>query len=99
MAVLNRDEFLSTIRQYIGEGSDDKSLSFLEDMTDTYDSMYNLTKEETSWKAKYEENDANWRNKYRERFYSNETNDEPEDESGGETKILTFADLFTKGGK
>lgn len=103
MAILNRDEFLDKIKGYIGESSDDKALSFLEDMTDTYDSMAQLSKDGSEWKTKYEENDKEWRNKYKERFYS--TNDvdaenyNDHEDTGHESKPLTFEGLFNKGGK
>lgn len=99
MAVLNRDEFLDKIKGYIGESSDDKALSFLEDMTDTFDTMYNASHEEISWKQKYEENDASWRDKYRKRFYDDDAADNSKKElDEGEPKTLTFAGLFKQGG-
>jgi len=101
MAQLGRDDFLSRIREYIGEASDDKSISFLEDMTDTFDNLSQLSQEGATWKTKYEQNDAEWRKKYIDRFNSPAGNDNnnDNDDGGGERKILTFADLFKEGGK
>lgn len=103
MAQLERDAFLSRIKEYIGEAYDDKSISFLEDMTDTFDSLSQLSQEGATWKTKYEQNDADWRKKYIDRFNSPAGNDNDNnndnDDGGGEIKILTFADLFKEGGK
>lgn len=102
MPILNRDEFLDKIKGYIGENSDDKSLTFLEDMTDTYDNLAKLSTEAANWKSKYEENDKTWRDKYRDRFYNTDRDAENEndnEDSGMESKMLTFEGLFKKGGK
>ena len=54
----------------------------------------------TDWKAKYEENDAEWRKKYKERFFNTSGNEDGiEDGNGGEEPPIkrTFDDLFTRG--
>lgn len=66
MSVLDRDTFLARVRDRIGEATDDDSISFLEDMTDTYESLTANGQED--WKSKYEENDRQWRERYRNRF-------------------------------
>ncbi len=68
MAVLNRDDYLNRIKGRLGEELSDEDIGFLEDMTDTYDDIYNRVNDTEDWKARYEENDANWRKKYVERF-------------------------------
>ena len=66
MSVLDRDTFLARVRDRIGEATDDDSISFLEDMTDTYESL--SANGQVDWKTKYEENDRQWRERYRNRF-------------------------------
>lgn len=93
MAVKTRDELLETVKNIIGESTDDISLSFIEDITDTIDEYEKRLGED--WKSKYEENDKVWRKKYKERFYS--TNDgPPEPNNDREDKKTKFEELFTQ---
>lgn len=64
MAVRTRDELIEAVNAIIGETPDDNGLSLLEDISDTFAS-YDDTED---WKTKYEENDAEWRKRYKERF-------------------------------
>lgn len=64
MAVRTRDELIAAVNEIIGETPNDNGLSLLEDISDTFAS-YSDTED---WKAKYEENDAEWRKRYKERF-------------------------------
>lgn len=64
MAVRTRDELIMAVNAIIGETPDDSGLSLLEDISDTFAS-YSDTED---WKTKYEENDAEWRKRYKERF-------------------------------
>ena len=64
MAVRTRDELITVVNAIIGETPDDNGLSLLEDISDTFAS-YDDTED---WKTKYEENDAEWRKRYKERF-------------------------------
>ena len=97
MAVKTREEILESVRARVGEQTDDETIAFIEDIIDT------ITDLETKaigcgidWKAKYEENDAEWRKKYTERFYSSEPQPEPEPHKPDDTqKPKTFAELFT----
>jgi hypothetical protein len=93
MAVKTREEILESFKTRLGENPDDESISFLEDVTDTLDDFEKRANGDgTDWKSKYEENDANWRKKYTERFFS----DEPEQGSKQEPDNTprTFSDLF-----
>jgi hypothetical protein len=89
MAVIGTGELLRQIRERTGESDDD--LVFLENVTDTVQSLAAAE----DWKRKYEENDAAWRTRYKERFDnvnvippSNPTSEPPPEE------IKTFEDLF-----
>lgn len=94
MAVLNRDDFISRINARIGEDNSDEALSFIEDMSDTFDDMSNRLSDSTDWKQKYEDNDKEWRNKYRERFSEGGSNN---DHDITEPPVIkTFDDLFKK---
>lgn len=93
MAVKTREEILESFKTRLGENPDDKSISFLEDVADTLDDFEKRAKGDgTDWKSKYEENDANWRKKYTERFFSDEPEPEPKPEP--DNTPLTFSDLF-----
>ena len=97
MAVKTREEILESFKTRLGENPDDDSISFLEDFTDTLDDFEKRAKGDgTDWKSKYEENDANWRKKYTERFFSVEPEPEPKLESKPEPDDTprTFSDLF-----
>ena len=93
MAVKTREEILSEVKARVGEQNDDETNKIMEDITDTLKKKKKKAKGDgTDWKAKYEENDAEWRKKYTERFYSSE----PEPPKPDDTKKpKTFAELFT----
>lgn len=67
--VLNKEEFLATLKNRVGEDTSDDAIKFLEDMSDTYDDLVNRTGDSDEWKKKYEENDKSWRDKYTKRFF------------------------------
>ena len=97
MAVKTREEILESFKTRLGENPDDESISFLEDVTDTLDDFEKRASGDgTDWKSKYEENDANWRKKYTERFFSNEPEPEPKPkpEDKPDDTPRTFSDLF-----
>lgn len=99
MAIRTREEILESIRNIVGDSTDDNTLQVLEDVTDTFTDFENKTASQTDWEAKYKENDEGWRKKYAERFYtgdpsvlpkSNEPDiDKPDD------KPTRFEELFT----
>ena len=95
MAIRKREELLSAIRERFTDDTSDESLGLLEDITDTLDDYENRANDSTDWKTKYEENDANWRQKYRDRFFNSSNNDDDlEDNKGNENPIRTFEELF-----
>ena len=96
MSVLSRDEFLNKLKEKIGESTDDNDLKLIEDFTDTYDDLVSSAKPEIDWKKKYEENDKEWRTKYKERFFTGIPQpDEPEPEPEPEPDDISYDDLFT----
>lgn len=97
MAVKTREEILESFRTRLGENPDDDSISFLEDVTDTLnDFEARANSDGIDWKSKYEENDANWRKKYTERFFSDEPEPTPKPDPKPEPDNTprTFSDLF-----
>lgn len=97
MAVKTREEILEELKVRVGEQTDDETIAFLEDVTDTLSDLETKAKGDgTDWKTKYEENDAAWRKKYTERFYSSDPEpDIEEPEPDNSEKPKTFAELFT----
>ena len=99
MAIRTREEILESIRNIVGDSTDDNTLQVLEDVTDTFTDFENKTANQTDWKARYKENDEGWRKKYAERFYTGDpsvppkNNDTVIDES--DDKPTRFEELFT----
>ena len=88
MAVLNRDDFMSAIKKVVGENPTDELVTFVENMTDTYTDLENKTKDTTDWKAKYEENDKQWKKKYVDRFFNGPADDGKKDETHSTKETL-----------
>ena len=95
MAIKSREDLLKSLNTLIGDNSTDENLAILEDVTDTLKDYEEKTADQTDWKTKYEQNDADWRKKYKERFLSGETiKDEQEEDVKKDSKTLTFDSLF-----
>ena len=95
MSIKTHDELLKSLNTLIGNNSTDENLAILEDVTDTLKDYEEKTADQTDWKTKYEQNDADWRKKYKDRFLSGETiKDEQEEDVIKDSKILTFDSLF-----
>ena len=97
MAVKTKDELLNSIRAKIGDDQSDEAISLIEDISDTYDTLESKANPDgIDWKTKYEENDATWRQKYRDRFFNSDgENDDKDDKSDdSDVKPLTYENLF-----
>ena len=103
--VKSKEELLETAKVLIGENEDDTALSFLEDISDTFKDFETKTSDTTDWKTKFEENDKEWRKKYRDRFFNGGSDDGKKDENlediiGGKKEeppkeeTITYDDLF-----
>lgn len=97
MSVLTKIDFLNLIKERTKDSTDDETLKFIEDATDTINSLSETDGED--WKTKYEDNDKMWRQKYKDRFFSagdsagngqKPKNEEEDDEIVAEN----FDDLF-----
>lgn len=110
MAVLSKKEILEQVKTIVGENTDDTTLKFLEDISDTMDDLETKANGDgEDWKTKYETLDKEWRTKYQERFFNGTSDDDkdependltkpqdlPEDEEDNSPKH--FEDLFTEG--
>lgn len=99
MAVLSKEDFLNLIKERTKDNTDDDTLKFIEDATDTINSLSNTDGED--WKTKYEDNDKMWRQKYKERFFSagdsagnEDKSKEEEEEKDAEIVAENFDELF-----
>lgn len=99
MAVKTKDELLNSIKGLLADDASDESIALLEDISDTFDEQKTKTDAE-DWKKKYEENDREWRQKYRDRFFSTGSEDVPQPkELDPEPDNIPkkFEDLFKEG--
>ena len=96
MAVLNRDDFFARINKIIGTDSSDESISFVEDMTDTYNSLEKSANGDgVNWEEKYHELDNSWKKKYQNRFFSGSSTTFPQGDNPPEPpKETKIEDLF-----
>lgn len=99
MPILDRETFFNRVHERIGNDTSDEAISFLEDMTDTYNDMEKKSKGSgEDWEKKYRELDESWKAKYRHRFMNTDGGeyypDKKEEEK--EVKEVTIEDLFTK---
>lgn len=97
MAIRSRDELLNSIRTRIGDDTSDEAISLIEDIQDTMADYENRASGDgIDWKKKYEDNDKEWRTKYRDRFFSGGGGDDDSDPDPA-PKRLTFDELFKEG--
>lgn len=71
MAILSREEYFARLQELLAEDTSDEGISFLEDMTDTYNDMESrVNGDGIDWEKKYRELDESWKKRYRHRFFS-----------------------------
>ena len=90
---LSKEELLEKVKVYVGDRTDDETISLIEDISDSME----VSDGGENWKEKYEELDNEWREKYIARFSepSAVKEDEIEDELEVEpTESNSFDDLF-----
>lgn len=102
--VKTKDEILSVLKEFIGDSTDDKTITFLEDVSDTFAEYESKISED--WKTKYEDNDKAWRERYRARFFDGgavEPSPNPDDvikrhetDAQEESENLSYDELFEK---
>lgn len=77
MAVVEKESIMTRLNELIGDRTDDEALSIVEDVSDTIDSASGegmVTEEEAD--RRVAEKEAEWRKKYKERFFSGGSGDE-----------------------
>ena len=101
MAIRTSEELLKSIRTRVGDQTDDETIAFLEDVTDTMNDLNSKASGQEDWKKKYEDNDAEWRKKYTDRFFTGGDGTQVveviETSPTVEDKPKTFEDLFKIG--
>lgn len=93
MAVRTSEELMEVLKEKFDDSDD--SLKVIEDFSDTFKEYESKIGED--WKTKYEQNDAEWRQRYRERFFSSpvEVKEEQKEHIKEEdVKVRTFDELF-----
>ena len=99
--IKSKEELLASVSARFEGDTSDEAISLFEDLSDTLTDMETKANGDgKDWKAKYEENDAEWRKKYKERFFNSSANEDcNENCNDGEEPPTkrTFDDLFTRG--
>ena len=98
MSVLSKDEIMQRVNAIIGDTPTDENLTFIEDISDTFDSFGNAPSELERVRKEAEENDAAWRKKYRDRFFNGPSEEDEtiiSDDGGSQKKPKTYESLFT----
>lgn len=96
MAVRGKDEIINILQSRIGEDTSDDALTLLEDVNDTLSDYDRRLAGSTDWETKYNELDASWRQKYKERFFqpTETVVEENKEDLIEESKPRSFDDLF-----
>lgn len=95
--ILSKDELIAKLKDRVGEDTSDDTISFIEDLTDTVNDYETRLADQTDWKAKYEQNNEEWKKKYKERFFNSEVKEDPVPDDGDgddDKKTLTYDELF-----
>lgn len=97
MSVVSKESLLERIRDITGSenAESDESISLLEDLSDTFEDLSSQIAQVGDYKKKYEENDAEWRKRYHDRFFSvvDDTTIK-EDDKDDDVEKKTYESLF-----
>ena len=98
--IRNKDDLLRAINERFTDDNSDEVLSLIEDVTDTFNDLEIRAADSINWEEKYNSLDADWRRRYRERFFDSDY--QPEDpkefEDDEEPELKTkFEELFEEG--
>lgn len=99
MAVVNKDTIMERLRENFNDNDSDDVLGLLEDVTDTLNDYQARLEENGDWKERYEQNDREWRQKYKDRFFNNDPEPDPDpepepDKDPEQATPTTFEELF-----
>ena len=97
--VKTKEEMLSEIKAYIGDRTDDETVSLVENVTDTLSDM----EKNGNAEARVKEVEDMWRAKYMERFFDGdkekkniEVEEDEETEEKDNAEEITIDDLYTE---
>ena len=76
MAVRSREELNTILEELTESRTDDRTLEILEDISDSLDEYERRAG--TDWEKKYNDLDASWRERYRQRFFGGSDSAEKE---------------------
>lgn len=86
---LSKEELLEKVKTYVGDRTDDETISLIEDINDSVE----VVDDSENWEEKYKALDSEWREKYIARF--TEPSEIKEDEIEVEVhETNSFDDLF-----
>lgn len=101
MVVKKKEEIMAAIKAILKDNTSDEALALVEDVSDTLDQTAKGEDVEAvrrEMQQKYDELDKSWRTKYRERFFTQTSDDKPdipEPKAGPEPETKqTFESLF-----
>lgn len=90
MAIRTSEEFLTMIKERVGDSTSDEDILFIEDASDTINSMSQHEAEIEKLRAENED----LRKKYRDRFFDPKPDEQEPD--GPEPEKVTFESLFSE---
>lgn len=90
MAIKSIEDLIGQANSLMPDNTSDEYLSFVEDITDTINANANNEYN----KERYDALDAQWRQRYKERFLSGKPDEQEEEEEDEKPKKLTYESLF-----
>lgn len=95
MAIVSKEDLIKRLSEKFGDDNSDEVIQLTEDLSDTLNDFDSRINDTEDWKAKFEENDASWRKKYKDRFLEPTDNEEEiHEQVEDENTNVTFNDLF-----
>ena len=97
MAIVSKEDLIKRLSEKFGDDNSDEVIQLTEDLSDTLNDYYKRVNDKEDWKTKFEENDSEWRKKYKERFLNTSNSEEEnnnQDSDEDDYKNVTFNDLF-----
>ena len=93
MAIRTRDEIMAQLQTMVGEDTSDETLTFIQDVSDTL-GQNNSAQRITELENKLEEQDKEWRKKYRDAFFTGQPDSSYDEDEPENKKMRRFEDLF-----
>ena len=93
MAIKTKEEIMSQLSEVIGENNSDEVLNLMTDISDTLGDN-TASQRVAELETELADKDKEWRQKYRDAFFSKPAKEEFDDDDDDKTP-KTFEDLFT----